>query len=85
MSYLDFPFVPEAMGGASHDPRIYPLHSEVRTDGQQAARSQADRLADASAPSAAAGRLPVRTAEAPRCQCRALSGAWLARPLCTAP
>ncbi|KAI8462442.1 MAG: hypothetical protein J3K34DRAFT_462935 [Monoraphidium minutum] len=30
MSYLDVPFVPEAMGAASHDARLYPLHTEAR-------------------------------------------------------
>lgn len=29
MSYLDHPFVPEAMAGRSHDARTYPLFSEV--------------------------------------------------------
>eukprot|EP00879_Flechtneria_rotunda_P015152 GHRR01015835.1.p1 GENE.GHRR01015835.1~~GHRR01015835.1.p1 ORF type:complete len:363 (+),score=143.48 GHRR01015835.1:218-1306(+) len=30
MTFLDFPFLPSAMAGRSHDPRKYPLHTEVQ-------------------------------------------------------
>lgn len=30
MSYIDFPFIPEAMLGYSQDARAYPTHAEVR-------------------------------------------------------
>lgn len=29
MSFSDFPFIPDAMGGRSKDPRRYPHHTDV--------------------------------------------------------